>query len=123
MTTFNCGYTYFVIVASKLLIFIALALAITGVFSWRLSQMAGLNLNLDTWLISLDISLAHLLFTLPVAVVSYSLFTRVFQWIGQAISNIYESLISALNIEKDLEKLGDEIGKLLAKFINNFLHL
>ncbi|MBE7535432.1 MAG: hypothetical protein HS124_06850 [Anaerolineales bacterium] len=114
------GSSYFITVANKLLLFTALTLAITGVFSWRLNQSASLNLNLDTWLISLDITLAHLLFTLPVAMVSYSLFTRVFQWIWQVISGIYEFLISALKIEKDLEKLGDEIGKLLAKSVNTF---
>ena len=114
------GFSYFIAVASKLLIFAALALAVTGIFSWRLNQSANLNLNLDTWLLSLDISLAHLLFTLPIGIVSYSLFTRVFQWVWQLISGIYEFLISALKIEKDLEKLGDEFGKLLAKSVNTF---
>lgn len=60
---------------------------------------------------------------MPVAILSYSLFTKVFQWIGQVISNIYESLISVLKIREDLDKLSDEIGKLLAKSINTFFAL
>lgn len=106
--------------ANKLLVYMAFALAITGVFSWRLNQTANLNLNFDTWLISLDISLAHLLFTLPVVIVSYSLFTRIFQWIGRVITNIIESLISVLNVGKDLIIIGEKIGELLAKSINTF---
>lgn len=117
------GVSYFITVASKLLVFTALALAVTGIFSWRLNQSASLNLNLDTWLISLDISLAHLFFTLPLAIVSYSLFISVFQWIWKVISGVYNLLISALKIEKDLEKLSDKYGKLLAKSINTFFSI
>lgn len=107
--------THFISVASKFLVFVALVLIATGVFSWRVSQTANFELNFDTWLISLDISLAHFIFSFPIAVICYTLFSRVFQWIGQVLSNIHDFLISALGIEKDLENLGASSGKFLEK--------
>jgi hypothetical protein len=107
--------SHFIRVTSKFLVFVTFVLVATGVFSWRVSQTASLELNFDTWLISLDISLAHFIFSFPIAIISYTLFSRVFRWIGQVLSNIHESLISALGIEKDLENLGVRSAKFLEK--------